>query len=192
DRHHGGDPAPFLPAVEAAQVVGAHDPDESHPGAAAAQIGDGLVAIACADLRLEADDVDPGMPRKRAGGQNALLERRQPARVLERIAGGYQPPDPIEIEALHRQQTGGEMRVVRRIERAAEQADAHSRGMRWKTDVAAGHALSPDWGRTGRGGIAGRAHHLRNDTPVITGPRFRGDDSILFTAGSAPSPARGT
>ena len=56
--------------------------------------------------------------------RDALGERRKPARVLQRIAGRHQPPDAVEVEPLHREQAGGAMRRVRRIERAAEQADA--------------------------------------------------------------------
>ena len=58
------------------------------------------------------------------------VERREAARVFQRIAGRHQPPDPIETDPLHRQQTGGAMRGVQRIEGAAEQPDAHARPMR--------------------------------------------------------------
>ena len=53
-------------------------------------------------------------------------------RVLERIARRHQPPHAVEVEPLHRQQARGEMRLMRRIERAAEQADAHAGRMRRK------------------------------------------------------------
>ena len=53
----------------------------------------------------------------------------QPAVILERIARRQQPPDAIELQALDRKQADGAMRRVRRIERAAEQADAHAFGM---------------------------------------------------------------
>ena len=75
---------------------------------------------------LEAGDVDARMVRERARGGDALSERREPARVLERIARRHQPPDAVEPEPLHGDQAGGAMGVVRRIERAAEQADAHA------------------------------------------------------------------
>src|SRR5262245_13644679 len=130
DRHRGGDPAPFLPAREAAQIVGAHDPDETHARTMAAQIGDGLVGVARADLCLEAGDLDARMARQRLGRDDAFRQRGEPARILERVARGHQPPDPVETEAFHRQQAGGEMGFVRRIEGAAEQPDAHAWGMR--------------------------------------------------------------
>ena len=61
---------------------------------------------------------------------HALRQRPQAARVLQRIAGRHQPPDAVELEPLQRQQAGAEVRFVGRIERAAEQADAHPRRMR--------------------------------------------------------------
>src|SRR6476646_7685898 len=68
DRHRGGDAAPSLPAMEAAQIVRAHDPDEADARTVAAQIGEGLVGIWRADLRLDAADVDAGVARKRPSG----------------------------------------------------------------------------------------------------------------------------
>ena len=67
---------------------------------------------------------------ERAGGDDARRERREAARIFQRIAGRHQPPDAIEAEPLHRQQAGAAMRRVRRIERAAEQPDAHAGRMR--------------------------------------------------------------
>src|SRR5215475_14168225 len=138
DRDHGGNAPPPLPAVEAAQIVRAHDPDEAHARTVAAQIGDGLIGIPRADLRFQVADVDARMVHERLGGDDALCERRKPAGVFERIARRHQPPDPVEIEALHGDQAGAEMRLVRRIERAAEQTDPHPRGMGRKHDACRG------------------------------------------------------
>jgi hypothetical protein len=63
---------------------------------------------------------------ERAGGGDPLAERREMHRVLQRIAGRDDPPDPVELEALHGQKARGEVRLVRRVEGAAEQADPHS------------------------------------------------------------------
>jgi hypothetical protein len=63
DGHHLGDVAPALPAMEAAQIVGAHDPNEMHAGAAPDQISDGLVGVAGAQLGFEIGDVDARMMR---------------------------------------------------------------------------------------------------------------------------------
>src|SRR5262245_4581814 len=138
DRHHGGDATPSLPAVEAAQIVGAHDPDEAHARAVAAQIGDGLIGISRADLRFQAADVDARMVHERLRGGDALRERAKPAGVFERIARSHQPPDAVEVEPLHGDQACAEMRLVRRIERAAEQTDAHPGGMGREHDACRG------------------------------------------------------
>src|SRR4029077_5704147 len=86
DRHHGGNPPPFLPAMKTAQVVGPHDPDEAHARTMAEQIGNSLVGVTRADLRLGAGDVDARMVRECPGGSGALPQWGETARVLERIA----------------------------------------------------------------------------------------------------------
>src|ERR1700691_4187385 len=126
DGHHLGDVAPALPAMEAAQNVGAHDPNEMHAGAAPDQISDGLVGVTGAELGFEVSDVDARMVRQSARGSKARGERGKAARVLERIAGCDQPPHAIETEPLHGEQAGGAVRRVWRIEGAAEQPDAHA------------------------------------------------------------------
>ena len=57
----------------------------------------------------------------------------KPARILQGIARRHQPPDAIEIKPLHREQAGGAVRRVRRIERAAEQANLDPRGCGGRT-----------------------------------------------------------
>ena len=136
DRYQGGDIAPTLPAVEAAQIVGPHDPDEMDLGAAANQVGDGFVAVARADFGLEIGDVDARVMGERLRGLDALLERRETACVLERIARRHQPPHAVETDALHGEQAGAAVRRMRRIERAAEQADAHAGRMRRQHEAA--------------------------------------------------------
>ena len=54
-------------------------------------------------------------------------ERRQLARVLQRIAGGDEPPDAIEPQAPQGEQARRSMPVMGRIETAAKEADAHAR-----------------------------------------------------------------
>ena len=49
--------------------------------------------------------------------------------ILERIARRHQPPHAVELQPLDREQADGAMRDMRRIERAAEQADAHAVGV---------------------------------------------------------------
>src|ERR1700756_1174718 len=96
--------------MKAAQIVGTHDPDKTYARAAAYQIRDSLIGVMAADLRLEVGDVNARMIGERPCGRHALRQRRQAARVLERIAGGDEPPDAIEAKPPHRQQAGGAMR----------------------------------------------------------------------------------
>src|SRR5215470_7987154 len=128
-RHHGGDPTPLLPAMEAAQIVGAHDPNKVNAAAARPEIANHIVGVAHADLGLEAGDVDARVMRERARRRDALGKRAQAAGVLERIAWSDHPPDAVEAEPPHRDQAGGPMRLMRRIEGAAEQTDAHARSV---------------------------------------------------------------
>ncbi len=58
--------------------------------------------------------------------QLALAEIVQGPLLLERIARCHQPPHAVEVQPFDRKQADGAMREVRRIERAAEQADAHA------------------------------------------------------------------
>jgi len=106
--------------MEATQIVGTHDPDETHARTVPAQIRDGLVGIRRADLRFQIGDVDARMVRERLGSDDATGKRGKPTGVFEGISRRHQPPDPVEIEPLHGDQAGAEMRLVRRIKRAAE------------------------------------------------------------------------
>ena len=101
--------------------------------------------------------IDAGMVGERlARAAMRSASGGKPARVLERIARRHQPPDPVEIEPLHRDQAGAEMRLVRRIERAAEQADAHAGGVGGK--AAAASSQSRAAGPCRRSSLAGRDH----------------------------------
>src|SRR5579862_1006629 len=99
--HHLGDVAPALPAMEAAQIVSTHDPDEMHTGAAPDQIADRLVGVAGAEFGFEVGDINAGMMRQGSGGGDARGEWRKAPGVLERIAGSDQPPNAIEAQPLH-------------------------------------------------------------------------------------------
>jgi hypothetical protein len=81
------------------------------------------------------------MMREPAGGGNSLLQWGEAAGVLERIARGDQPPDAVELEPFERQQAGGEVGLVRRIESSAEQADPHAGRVGWKNALGAGGSL---------------------------------------------------
>ena len=70
--------------------------------------------------------VTPGNPLKDNGALHELEERAQAVMILQRIARRHQPPHPIELQPLQREQADGAMRGMRRIERAAKQPDAHA------------------------------------------------------------------
>ena len=96
----------------------------------------GVIGISRLNDSFETGHIDARMMRQRAGGGDALADRPEPAAVLERIAGRDQPPDTIELEPLESEQAGAEMRQMRRVEGAAEQADLHAGRVRRQ------HALS--------------------------------------------------
>ena len=80
--------------------------------------------------------------RQGARGGEAFGERRQAAGVLERVARRHKPPDAVELEPLHGEQRRVEMRLMRRIESAAEQADAHAGGVRRDDPLIVGKLLA--------------------------------------------------
>jgi len=97
-----------------------------HAGDAAAQMRDRVDSVAGADDSFEAADIDARILGDVLCRLCALGQRTQSVVVLQRIAGAEQPPDAIEPEALDREQADGAVRRVRRIEGAAEQANAHA------------------------------------------------------------------
>lgn len=106
--------------MKAAQIVSSHDPDKKNPGAVAAQITDSLEGVARADLRFETEHFNARMTSEPACGCDAILQRCKAARVFERIAWGYEPPDAIEIEPFYCNQARRQMRIVRRVKGAPE------------------------------------------------------------------------
>jgi len=121
---------PVLPAVKLREIVSAHDPDEAQAGTAAAQIADGVRSVARSDDGFETADIDPRIVGHFARGLSAFLQLVQAAIILKRIARRHQPPDAVEFQPLDRELADGAMRGMGRVERAAEQADAHSIGVK--------------------------------------------------------------
>ena len=128
-RHLGGDPPPVFPAMKLRKIVSAHDPDQTHAGNAAAELDDRIDGVAGPDDSFETADVDPRVVGDLSRRVGALGEIVQPVGILEGIAWGQQPPDAVEFQALECKQADRAVRGVRRIERAAEQADPHAVGM---------------------------------------------------------------
>ena len=65
----------------------------------------------------------------------------KPAGIFQRIARRDQPPHPVELQSLHRQQAGSEMGLMRRIESSTEQADPHAGRMGRKNALGEGAFL---------------------------------------------------
>ena len=143
DGQRFGDFAPVLPAVEPGEIVRPHDPHEPRAGTAALQPADGVDGVARADLRLKAGDIDAGMIRQRAGGRHPRLQRRQAVVVLQGIAGRGQPPHAVKPEPRQGHEAGQPVALVRRIERAAKQADAQPGGAARQPDRRATPADPP-------------------------------------------------
>jgi hypothetical protein len=90
--------------MEAAQIVGAHDPDKVHAPATPHQIRNRLVGVGRADRGFDIGDIDQRMVREFFRGGDPLGKRRQPERVLQRIARRDQPPYAIKTKPPERQQ----------------------------------------------------------------------------------------
>src|SRR5215468_5298684 len=124
DRNQFDNAAPPLPAVEATQIVSAHDPDKTDPRTVRCQISDRIVRVTYADLSFDSSDVDAGVTGELARRGDPFIKGRKPYRVLKRIAWRHQPPHPIESDSFHRQQASSKMRLVWWIEGSAEQSDS--------------------------------------------------------------------
>ena len=72
--------------MKAAQIVGAHDPDENALRATADQITHGLVGIMRTKLGFEIGDVDAGIVGQRFCRNDAGRERREAEAILQRVA----------------------------------------------------------------------------------------------------------
>ena len=102
--------------MEASEVVGAHDPDEPDPGAAALQEGERGGGIGGWQPGLETGDHDSRMAGACARSCDPLGEwRKIPAR-FQRVARSDDPPYPVEAEAFQRKFGDQPMPLVRRIE----------------------------------------------------------------------------
>ena len=95
------------------------------------------------------------MVHQRPGRCHPFGERGKVGVVLQRIAGRHQQPDGIELQPLQRLQRHQPMPLMRRIEAAAEQPDAHAgaAAMRQRRDVDRRRVARP----ASAGGLAQRA-----------------------------------
>src|SRR5579862_4791753 len=105
------------------EVVGAHDPDEMDAGAALLQKKDGLIGITRADGRFDSRDTDPRMMREASRRGEAIGQRCEIVRILERIGGTDEPPDAIKPKPAQGEQTCGPMAFMCGVEAAAKEPD---------------------------------------------------------------------
>ncbi len=117
---------PAAPARQLLQDVGAHQPDEAGSRKPPQQAAQRIDGVARAEHRLDRAGDDAAAIGEAARGRQPLIERRHAALRLQRIAGRHQQPDLIEPQPPPCQLDDVAMACVRRIERTAEQADAHA------------------------------------------------------------------
>jgi hypothetical protein len=128
--HQSRNVAPALPKVELDQIICAHDPDETCSRAAFLEISQAIQRVTRADLSLKSSDVDDRLWHHIAASLHPFLKRWQACGVFERISRRDNPPDAIKLQSPHRSQCHQSMTRMRWIERAAEEADGHSRCMK--------------------------------------------------------------
>ena len=123
NRDGARDAAPVAPPVELRQIVRAHQPYEPAAGVAADEPAQRVGGKARAELAFYGGDADRGAARPRSRGSKARGEGRHVgSAVLQRVAGGDEPPHLVEAECMGGVQADRAVAAVRGIERAAEKA----------------------------------------------------------------------
>jgi len=115
---------PILPVADLREIVGPHQPHKIDSRPARLQRGECVDGEMRAESGLEIEDADaPIMLRNGFGARDALAELAHAGGRLQRILRCDQPPDFIEAETLQRLAADMQMALMRRVERAAKQAD---------------------------------------------------------------------
>jgi len=139
NRHQPGDSSPIPPVMKFRHSVGAHQPDEAEARIAATDALERVDGEARAFEGLEGAGPDRRPASHRPGRGEPSRERRHVLRLcLERVAGRDQPPHLVEPELVERGEAHPPVAAMRRVERAAEQADALHDGQ--AASMAAGQA----------------------------------------------------
>lgn len=120
---------PITPYVKIWQGVASEQPDELVFWINAPEAPYRIDRITGPFALLEIADPDARVSRHPGGGREPAFERRHIlGAFLQGIARGDQPPHLVEPESLRRREADPPVRPVRRVERAAEEADArHAR-----------------------------------------------------------------
>ncbi len=122
-RHGAYDLLPAPPAWELNEIIRPHQPDEARTGEAALQFAQGVARVARAKPRLDirGDDSSPiGNP---PGTCQALSLCAHPGGGFQRVAGRDHEPELVQPQMPHGLLGDVQMPFMRRVERAAEQAD---------------------------------------------------------------------
>src|SRR4051812_22137929 len=165
ERHQAGDRLPAAPAMEAGEAIRAHDPHEPHARTARDEVAEGIDRKRRADLLLEPCHVDARAPRHDPRRCQTRRDWWKTALLFKRIAGRYHPPDAVEPQPFQRKQADMLVPRMRRIERAAVEADPQAGRMGRQGD----HFAAPYQDRTCP---APRTRYLKDvSCSKPTGPR---------------------
>ena len=124
------DRLPIAPMPDLCEIVGAHQPDETEPRPATLKRRQRVGGEMRPESLLEIEHADAPIGRGQCLGAGETIGKLAHAGDrLQRILRRHQPPDLVEAEPLQRLAADMEMALMRRVERAAEQADAPLRQM---------------------------------------------------------------
>ncbi len=118
------DPVPAFPAVKRSGQVAAHEPDQAGAGQPSPDAVERGVRACGADPSFEIARQNARVAGDRGRAGHAPGEGQHALGLLERILGGYQPPDLVQIQSGERQHADPAMAGVRGIERSAEESDS--------------------------------------------------------------------
>ncbi len=146
--------APLAPAVEAPEIVGAHQPDEVDAGITALQGADQFDGPAAPQPGLYIADYHAWPVREGRHRRHAVVQLPGPS-LLEWILRRDQPPDPVQAKAPSCGVGDVEVAVMGWIERTAEQTNFHP----------ADERFTPQWRRGFRGADQPASRHRAGPAP---------------------------
>ena len=135
NRHGGEDPVPAVPEVNARQIVGAHQPDESRRRRPAPQVTQGVAGVRGPQACLEPRDANARLAGQAACRGQTLPVGQQVRRRLERVARRYQPPHLVQSQPRQGPARDEEVALMGGVEGTAEQTDRAAAGMRQQREI---------------------------------------------------------
>ena len=125
NRYQAGDFPPAAPLVKIWHGVGAHQPDKLVAGVPPLQRRQRIHRVPCPCACLEVAGLDRRAPRYPLGrGEPRSVGRHVLGAGLKRVTGRHQPPHLVQAKRVERGQADPPMTAMRRVEGAAEEADA--------------------------------------------------------------------